>query len=68
MNAPKITLPWVAAELEATKSTMGGDYWPYGMSTNRLVLEQIARYSYEDALTPRRLVIDDLFEPTTREL
>ena len=68
MNAPKITLPWVAAELEATKSAMGGDYWPYGLSENRRVLEQLAQYSHEDSLTPERLTIDDLFEPTTRAL
>jgi len=68
MNAPKVTLPWIAAELEATKSAIGDDYWPYGLTANRRVLDQIARYSHEDGLTPRKLMIDELFDETTHHL
>lgn len=68
MNAPKVTLPWIAAELEATKSAIGDDYWPYGLTANRRVLDQIARYSHEDGLTPRKLTIDELFDETTRQI
>lgn len=68
MNAPKVTLPWIAAELEATKSAIGEDYWPYGLAPNCRVLDQIARYSHEDGLTPRRLAVDELFDKTTHEM
>jgi 4,5-dihydroxyphthalate decarboxylase len=68
MNAPKVSLPWVAAELAATQATMGVDFWPYGFTANRLVLEQIARYSHEDGLTPRSIPVDELFENTTHDL
>ncbi len=64
MNAPKATLPWVAAELDATKSAMGEDFWPYGIQKNLTILELLARHSYEDGLTPRRLSIDELFTPS----
>jgi 4,5-dihydroxyphthalate decarboxylase len=63
-NAPKATLPWVAAELRATRNIMGDDYWPYGVSQNRKVLESLIRWSYEDELTSRRLSIDELFVPS----
>ncbi len=63
-NAPKTTLPWVAAELRTTRNIMGDDYWPYGIEKNRNVLESLIRYSYEDGLTDRRLSIDELFVPS----
>jgi 4,5-dihydroxyphthalate decarboxylase len=68
MNAPKVSLPWIAAELAATEATMGADFWPYGFAANRPVLEQIARYSHEDGLTPRPIPVDELFENTTHDL
>ena len=43
---------------------MGDDYWPYGVSQNRKVLESLIRWSYEDELTSRRLSIDELFVPS----
>ena len=65
MNAPKVTLPWVAAELSSTKAAMGADYWPYGISANRRVLETTARYSFEDGLSQRRLAIEEIFTQST---
>jgi 4,5-dihydroxyphthalate decarboxylase len=63
-NAPKATLPWVAAELRHTRNVMGDDFWPYGVAKNRKVLESLIRWSYEDELTSRRLSIDELFVPS----
>ena len=34
LQAPKVTLPWVAAELAATRAVMGHDFWPYGIEPN----------------------------------
>ena len=65
MNAPKVMLPWVAAELAATKTLMGADFWPYGVSQNRRVLEDLIRHSLEDGLTPRRLTVEELFAEAT---
>ena len=39
MQAPKSMLPWITAELEATRALMGSDYWSYGLQPNRAVLD-----------------------------
>jgi 4,5-dihydroxyphthalate decarboxylase len=63
--ALKIGLPWLAAELESTVETMGADFWPYGVAPNRVTLEAMARYSFEQGLAVRRLTPDEMFAPTT---
>ena len=38
-TALKIGLPWVTAELDATRDPMGDDFWSYGVEANRKTLE-----------------------------
>ncbi len=59
------TLPWLQAEVEATEASMGKDYWPYGFTKNREVLEKLIRYSAEQHLTEPGLKPEDLFHETT---
>jgi 4,5-dihydroxyphthalate decarboxylase len=59
--ALKIGLPWVTAELEATRALMGADFWPYGVAANRNTLATMARYSYEQGLAVRLLAVEDMF-------
>ena len=40
----------------------------YGMRAARPVLETIARYSYEQGLTPRRIALEEIFARSTMEL
>ena len=63
IQAPKITLPWVSAELRKTRMLMGEDYWPYGIAANRKVLETQLRWSREDGLQERDVRLEDLFSP-----
>ena len=63
LRAPKISLPWVVAELEATKQLMGEDYWPYGIDANRRTLEATMRHLLEDGLLARNVVVEELFTP-----
>ena len=63
-----ISLPWFAAELEATRELMGENFWPYGIGPNRKVLEAMFQYSHEQGLASRRLKIEELFHPSTLEL
>lgn len=65
--ALKYTLPWVAAEAEETQVLMGADFWPYGIDANKTALEAITRYSFEQGLSGRRLSVEELFAPSTRE-
>jgi 4,5-dihydroxyphthalate decarboxylase len=60
-----VTLPWLIAELEETQALMGADYWPYGVEPNRATLEALARYSFEQGLSARRVEPHELFAPST---
>jgi 4,5-dihydroxyphthalate decarboxylase len=64
-TALKIGLPWVTAELDATRETMGEDFWPYGVEANRRTLAAMARYSHEQGLAVRVLSVEDMFAPGT---
>lgn len=61
----QIALPWLHAELDATRDLMGEDYWPYSVQANRKTLETMTQYSYEQGLTTEQLDVDDLFAPNT---
>lgn len=65
VNALKIGLPWVAAEMRATEDLMGADYWPYGVEANRKTLETCARYVFEQGITPHQVAVEDMFAQTT---
>lgn len=65
--ALRLMLPWLNAELEATRDLMGNDFWPYGIEANRVTLNAAARYSHEQGLTPRQLTVEELFAPGMQE-
>ncbi|MBL6945613.1 MAG: hypothetical protein ISR47_03140 [Rhodospirillales bacterium] len=65
-NANRITLPWFAAEWEATKAMMGEDFWPYGLPANRAELETLCRYSSEQYLAERAVSVDEIFAPDSQ--
>jgi 4,5-dihydroxyphthalate decarboxylase len=44
------------------------DPYPYGVKSNRATLETLARYSFEQSLTPRRLDLEEVFAPSTLDL
>jgi 4,5-dihydroxyphthalate decarboxylase len=60
-TALKIGLPWITAELEATKGVMGDDFWSYGVAGNHKTLSTMARYSYEQGLAVRLLTVEEMF-------
>ena len=60
-----VTLPWVGAELAATRELMGDDFWPYGVDANRRDIETLIRYSIEQGLIARSMDVDSLFAPST---
>lgn len=61
----KNSLPWIAQEIEETRTLMGENFWPYGIAPNRKALEALFQYSYEQGLAERKLKIEELFHPTT---
>lgn len=60
-------LPWLTAHIEEAKRDMGEDWWPYGVSPNRHVLETFLRYHQEQGLSKRRLSPEELFAKETLE-
>jgi 4,5-dihydroxyphthalate decarboxylase len=60
-HALPVMLPWMTAELQATQTLMGQDFWKYGLEANRSTLETQIRWSFEQGLIPRRLALDEIF-------
>jgi len=52
-------------EIEETRALMGEDFWPYGIAPNRKALEALFLYSYEQGLANKKLVIEELFHPSS---
>lgn len=55
------SLAWFGAEQEEERALLGADPWPYSIEKNRIVLETLLDYAYEQRLTERRLTIDEIF-------
>ena len=56
-------LPWQVAQVEEVRAAMGEDWWPYGFTRNRHVLDTFLRYHHEQGLSRRRLQPEELFAP-----
>lgn len=65
--ALKVMLPWLNAHVEEARRVMGDDYWSYGFKQNRETLDTFLRYSYEQGLSKRRLLPEEIFVPETME-
>lgn len=66
-SATKVTLPFVEEQLRAARELMGTDFWPYGVASNRAVLENFLRHHHRQGLSSRELAVDELFHPATLE-
>jgi 4,5-dihydroxyphthalate decarboxylase len=62
-----VPLPWVAEHARRWRELAGDDFWPYGLEPNRPTLEAFAQYAFEQGVTARRMPIEELFAPETRE-
>ena len=60
-------LPWQIAHVEEARRELGEDWWPYGLEPNRAVLDTFLRYHHEQGLSKRRLAVEELFAPETRD-
>lgn len=43
----------------------GQDFWPYGVEANRVAIETLVGYSYEQGLAARRIAPEELFALVT---
>jgi 4,5-dihydroxyphthalate decarboxylase len=60
-------MPWLAEYARRWGEAAGKDLWPYGIDANRPTLEAFLQYTFEQGVTPRRLQVEELFAPETRE-
>jgi len=60
-------LPWLPDLAKRWKEMAGEDFWPYGVAPNRKTLEAFVQYSHEQGVTHRKLGVDELFAPETKE-
>jgi 4,5-dihydroxyphthalate decarboxylase len=50
------------------RQALNVDPYPYGVKSNRKVLETVAEYSYEQGLTPRHMQLEEIFAESTLDL
>ena len=62
-----VPMPWVAERARRWRELAGEDFWPYGVEPNRPTLEAFVHYAHEQGITERKLGVDELFAPETRE-
>ena len=67
-SAAKATLPFIEEQIQAARALMGDDFWPYGLTPNRHVLERFLHEHHQEGLSARLLAPEDLFHPSTLEM
>ena len=63
----RFALVWVRELLEEQRQLMGSDPWPYNLTDNRLALETLVRYSFEQGLLKRKPSVEGLFVDSSLE-
>jgi 4,5-dihydroxyphthalate decarboxylase len=59
------SLAWFGAAQEEQRALLGADPWPYTIEGNRVALDTLLDYAFEQRLTDRRLAIEEIFAPGT---
>lgn len=62
-----LPMPWVPDHLAQWRALAGEDFWPYGIEPNRPTLEAFFQYAHEQGVAKKRLRMEDVFAPETRE-
>jgi 4,5-dihydroxyphthalate decarboxylase len=62
-----VPLPWIADHAREAREALGAEVWPYGIEPNRATLEAFVQYAYEQGVCTRKLTVDEMFAPETRE-
>lgn len=62
-----VPMPWLAEHARRWRSLAGEDFWPYGIEGNRATLEAFTQYAHEQGVSARRMQVEELFAPETRE-
>jgi 4,5-dihydroxyphthalate decarboxylase len=63
-----IIYPWMAAAIAEQRELMGENYWAYNVADNRVVLEAMTQYAFEQGLSPKKIDYMDFFHPQAAAL
>jgi 4,5-dihydroxyphthalate decarboxylase len=63
-----LSISWASALLDEQRALMGPNYWAYNVEDNIRPLEAMMDFAHEQAVTPQRLHVDDLFVPEAANL
>jgi 4,5-dihydroxyphthalate decarboxylase len=61
------SLAWLPVYQEEERAVFGDDPYPYDFTDNRVALEAMCAYSYEQGMTNRYLTPEELFAPSTQD-
>jgi 4,5-dihydroxyphthalate decarboxylase len=67
-NVSRVSLPWVAQQVEEARSTLGPRFWSYGFAENKRELETMLRYAFNDGSACKELNASELFHPSVLDL
>jgi 4,5-dihydroxyphthalate decarboxylase len=62
-----VPVPWLPDHVRQWRELAGEDFWPYGIEPNRPTLEAFFQYAHEQGVAKKRLRMEDVFAPETRE-
>jgi len=68
LSATTVTLPWPEVCVNDAQAMLGLDFWRYGIAESMHEIQTLARYSYEQGLTPRILSPEEIFHPSVFEV
>jgi 4,5-dihydroxyphthalate decarboxylase len=63
-----IAYSWIAAAVAEQRKLMGENYWAYNIESNRVVLEAMTQYAFEQGLSPARIDYIKFFHPEAATL
>ena len=62
------TLPWYGQEFDETVAAMGRNFYPYGYEVCAKTYDTAFRYLHEQGMTKYRLSLEEIFDPSVRDL
>ncbi len=66
MRDPRnFALVWVKELMQEQEAIFGADPWPYNLEDNRITLEAVVRYEYDQGMIRKKYEIEDLFFPAS---
>lgn len=65
-DALPVSLPWITAEIEATRQLFGHQIWDYSVEGSRPTLEALVSYVHEQGVARRKMQVEELFAPNIR--